>query len=130
MRRQRLVIITSAVAIGLALLAVLIGVGYERLWVPSRPVAQVNGESLSRSQYWTERRNSSSRRNLTESIKNLALLSSLGPQLTQQIAAQIPPLNDEIPNIRTNPVDDATVNAWIDRQLIMEGASALNIQVV
>jgi hypothetical protein len=128
MRRQRLVIITSAVAIGLAVLAVLFGVGYERLWLPSRPVAQVNGESLSRSGYWTERRNEIAR-NLSQNIKNLVLLSSLGPQLTQQIAGQIPPLNDEIPNIRTNPVDDATVNGWIDRQLIIQGASALNIQV-
>src|SRR5689334_10950084 len=95
-RRQRLVVITAAVAIGLALLAVLIGVGYDRIWVPSRPVAQVNGTSLSRRDYWAEGRYEIARR-LSQNLKNLVLLGSLGPQFTQQLAGQIPALNDQIP---------------------------------
>jgi PPIC-type PPIASE domain len=126
-RRQRLVIITSATAIGLALLAVLIGLGYDRLWVPSRPVAQVNNASLSRRDYWTERRNELARR-LSQNLKNLVLLGSLGPQFAQQLAGQIPALNEQIPSIRTDPVDEETVNGWIDRQLIIEGAAGMNIQ--
>src|SRR5262250_489007 len=126
-RRQRLVIIISAVAIGQALLAVLIGLGYARLWLPTRPVAQVNSLSLSRRDYWTEQRNELARR-LSQNLKNLVLLGSLGPQFAQQLAGQIPALNEQIPSIRTDPVDDGTVNGWIDRQLIIKGAAAMNIQ--
>jgi SurA N-terminal domain/PPIC-type PPIASE domain len=126
-RRQRIVISVAAAAIGLALLAVLFGVGYDRIWIPSRPVAQVNSTSLSRSDYWTEQRNELTRR-MSQNLKNLVLLGSLGPQFAQQLAGQIPAINEQIPTIRTSPVDDATVNGWIDRQLIIQGAAAMNIQ--
>jgi hypothetical protein len=127
LQRQRLVIIISGIAIGLALLAVLIGVGYDQLWVPSRPVAQVNSIALSRRDYWTERRNEIARQ-LAQNLKNLGLLGSLGPQFSQQLAGQIPVLNDQAASIRSAAVDDTTVNSWIDRQLIAQAAATMNIQ--
>ena len=126
-QRQRLVILISGIAIGLAVLAVLIGVGYDRLWLPSRPVASVNTTTLSRREYWSEQRNELARR-IAQSLNSLALLGSLGPQFTQQVAGQIPPLNQQVADIRTSAVDDATVNGWIDRQLIVQGAGAMNVQ--
>jgi parvulin-like peptidyl-prolyl isomerase len=126
-QRQRLVILISGIAIGLAVLAVLIGLGYDRLWLPSRPVASVNNTTLSRREYWSEQRNELARR-IAQSVNSLALLSSLGPQFTQQVAGQIPPLNQQVADIRTSAVDDATVNGWIDRQLIVQGAGAMNLQ--
>jgi parvulin-like peptidyl-prolyl isomerase len=127
LRRQRLVIIISGFAIGLALLAVLIGVAYDQVWVPSRPVAQVNSATLSRRDYWAERRNDLARQ-VGQNMKNLALLGSLGPQFSQQLAGQIPPLNEEAANVRSAAVDDTTINSWIDRQLIAQAAAAMNIQ--
>lgn len=126
-RKQRIVITITAVAIGLALLAILIGLGYERLWLPSRPVVAVNGQTLSRREYSNERRNEIAR-NITNTIKNLELISTLGPELTQQIASQIPTLNNELSSIDTAAVDNTTLNNWIDRQLILKGAQELNLQ--
>jgi hypothetical protein len=126
-QRQRLVIIISGIAIGLALLAVLIGVGYDRLWIPSRPVAQVNSTALSRRDYWTERRNEIARQ-VSQNLKNLALLGSLGPQFSQQLAGQIPVLNDQAASVRTAAVDETTVSSWIDRQIIAQAAATMNIQ--
>jgi hypothetical protein len=126
-QRQRLVIIISGIAIGLALLAVLIGVGYDQLWIPSRPVAQVNGATLSRRDYWTERRNELARQ-MSQNLKNLALLGSLGPQFSQQLAGQIPVLNEQVASASTGEVDDTTVSSWIDRQLIAQAAATMNIQ--
>jgi hypothetical protein len=127
LQRQRLVIIISGIAIGLALLAVLIGVGYDQLWLPSRPVAQVNSAALSRRDYWTERRNELARQ-VAQTMKNLTLLGSLGPQFTQQLAGQIPALNDQAASIRTAAVDDPSVNSWIERQVIAQAATTMNIQ--
>jgi hypothetical protein len=127
LQRQRMVVLVAGIAIGLAVVAVLFGVGYERLWLPSRPVASVNNATLSRREYWDEQRNELARR-IAQSLNSLALLGSLGPQFSQQIAGQIPPLNQQVADIRTSAVDDATINGWIDRQLIVEGAGAMNLQ--
>src|SRR5690349_22604312 len=67
-QRQRLVMIVAGGAIGLALLAVLIGVAYDRLWIPSRPIAQAGSATLSRGEYWRERRDEIARR-LTQSLQ-------------------------------------------------------------
>lgn len=114
--RQRRVVIVAGSAIGLALLAVVVGILYDRVWVPSRPVAQVNGVTLSRGDYDTERRNELARR-LGQTVQ---LLSLFGSQLGDQLAGQIPQLEGSVGTIRTDPVDDETVNGWIDRQLIIQ----------
>lgn len=117
-RRQRLVMIIAGSAIGLAILAVAIGLGYERLWIPSRPIAQAGSATLSRGGYWTERRSEIARR-LAQSLQ---LLSLFGTQFSSQFEGQIPQLDTQVPTIRTTPVDEETVNGWIDRQVILQSA--------
>jgi parvulin-like peptidyl-prolyl isomerase len=119
LRRQRLVMIVAGSAIGLALLAVLIGVGYEQLWIPSRPVAQAGDATLSRGDYWRERRNDIARR-LTQSLQ---LISMFGSQFSSQFEGQIPQLDAQVPTIRSLPVDEETINGWIDRQVIVQSAA-------
>src|SRR5215212_1076622 len=119
LQRQRLVMIIAGTAIGLALLAVLIGVAYDRLWIPSRPIAQAGSATLSRGDYWTERRNEVARR-LAQSLQ---LLSLFGTQFSSQFAGQIPQLDTQVPTIRSAPVDEETVNGWVDRQVILQSAA-------
>lgn len=126
LQRQRLVVIVAGAAIGLALLAVLIGVGYDRLWIPSRPVAQVGNVTLSRGDYWRERKNDIARR----MAQNMQLLSLFGGQFGSQFEGQIPQLDAEVQNIRTAPVDDTTIDGWVERQVILQSAAQeYNIQV-
>jgi hypothetical protein len=119
LQRQRLVMIIAGAAIGLALLAVLIGVSYDRLWVPSRPLAQAGSATLSRGDYWRERRDEIARR-LTQSLQ---LISMFGGQFSSQFEGQISQLDAQIPTIRSAPVDDETVSGWIDRQVILQNAT-------
>src|SRR5437764_1155665 len=91
-RRQRITIITTGAAIGLALLAVLAGVLYDRVWIPSRPVAQVNGTTLNHGAYETERRNDIARR-ITQ---NLQLTAMFGGQFASQFAGQTPQLDSQV----------------------------------
>ena len=123
-QRQRQVVIAASTAIGLALLAVVLGVLYDRVWIPSRPVAQVNDVTLSRGAYWDERRHELARR-ITQ---NLQLIRTIGGQFGSQFASQIAQLDSQIPTIRNAPVDDQTVNEWIDRQVIVQGAAARGLQ--
>lgn len=125
-QRQRLVIIIAGTAIGLALLAVLIGIAYDRLWIPSRPIAQAGSATLARGDYWSERRNEIARR----MAQSLQLLNMFGGQFGSQFEGQIPQLDGQVPAIRTAPVDDETVSGWIDRQVILQsGAQQFNLQV-
>ncbi|MEO7908422.1 MAG: peptidylprolyl isomerase [Roseiflexaceae bacterium] len=119
LQRQRLVMMIAGVAIGLALLAVLIGVGYDQLWIPSRPVAQAGSATLSRGDYWRERRDEIGRQ-LTQSLQ---LISMFGGQFASQFQGQITQLEGQIPTVRTAPVDEATVSGWIDRQVIVQSAA-------
>lgn len=123
-QRQRRVVIATASAIGVALLAIIVGVLYDRVWTPSRPVAQVGATTLSRSDYWDERRNEIAR----EIVQSLQLLRLFGDQ-GAQFAGRIPTLESQIPTIRSSPVDETTVNNWIDRQVIVQGAEQEGVQV-
>src|SRR5690349_11756443 len=118
-RRQRLVMYITGGAIGLAVLAVLGGLLYDRVWIPSRPVARIGGVSLSRGDYWTERRNEIARR----MTQNIQLLSLFGGQFGSQFEGQIPQLDAEVKTIRTAAVDDPTIDTWIQRQVIAQSAA-------
>jgi len=126
LRRQRLVLYITGGAIGLALVAVLAGLLYERAWIPSRPVARAGDASLSRGAYWGERRNEIARR----MAQTLQLLALFGGQFGSQFEGQIPQLDADVKNIRTAPVDDATIDQWIQREVILQSAAQeYNIQV-
>jgi hypothetical protein len=126
-RRQALVVVVTAAAIGLALVAVLAGLAYDQLWVPSRPVASVGSANLSRTNYWAERKNAFAR----EVVQNFQLLALFGgnPQFTQQFQGQSPVVNQRVETVRRDPVDDAVVGQWETRQIKQQGAAGREISV-
>jgi parvulin-like peptidyl-prolyl isomerase len=126
-RNQRRVVIVTAIALGLALLTVVVGLSYEQLWVPSRPVARVGDATLSRSDYWAERRLAYAR----EIAQNFQLVALFGgnQQFTQQFANQSPNINRQIGAIRSSPVDDSVVGQWETLQLKEQGAARMGISV-
>lgn len=119
LRRQRQVMIISGAAIGLALLAILAGVLYDRLWVPSRPVAQVGSATLSRGDYWQERRAQSA-----TTIAQSLFLATFGEQFAQQFLGQVGQLDAEVPQISSSPVDESAVDQWVERQIIAQRAAS------
>ncbi|MEI7771135.1 MAG: peptidylprolyl isomerase, partial [Chloroflexales bacterium] len=126
-RNQRRVVIVTATAIGLALLAVIIGLSYDQIWVPSRPVAQVGSVSLSRRDYWQEQRLAYARQ-IAQNFQLVALFGG-NQQFTQQFANQSPKINSQVQTIRTSPVDDAVVGQWETLQIKQQGAAQIGISV-
>jgi hypothetical protein len=123
-QRQRLVILIVGGAIGLALVAILGGLGYEFLWKPSRPVAQVGSVSLDRRGYWDEARLAITR----QIVQNFQLLALFGgnQQFTQQFQGQSPGLSRQVANLRNQPIDDTIVSGWETRQIKEQGAAPFN----
>jgi parvulin-like peptidyl-prolyl isomerase len=126
-QRQRLVVLIVAGAIGLALASILLGLGYEYLWKPSRPVAQVGSVSIDRRGYWEEARLAITR----QIVQNFQLLALFGgnQQFTQQFQGQAPGLDRQAENLRSLPIDDTIVTNWETRQLKEQGAAPFNITV-
>jgi hypothetical protein len=126
-RNQRRVVIVTATAIGLALLAVIIGLSYDQLWIPSRPVAQVGATTLSRRDYWQEQRVAYARQ-IAQNFQLVALFGG-NQQFTQQFANQSPTINRQVQTIRTNPVDDTVVGQWQTLQIKEQSATAMGLSV-
>ena len=126
-RQQRIVIVVTATTITLALLAVLSGLTYDWLWVPSRPLARTGNVSLTRGDYWAERKLAYAR----EVLQNFQLLAIFGgnPQLTKDYQGQSPTINGKIKQIRTAAVDVGVVGQWETRQLKGQAASSRGVSV-
>jgi parvulin-like peptidyl-prolyl isomerase len=126
-QRQRLVVLIVGGAIGLALMSVLIGLGYEFLWKPSRPVAQVGAVTLSQRDYWAEARTTITRQ-IVQNFQFLALFGG-NPQFTQQFQGQAPGLDRQASSVRNLPVDQVIVNGWETRQIREQGSAPLGLSV-
>ena len=123
--RQLTIVAITGAAIGLALISVLVGVLYDQVWVPSRPVAQVSTTVLARGDYWRERRLAFAR----EVSQNFQLLALFGgnQQFSGQFQNRSPVINQQLETIRNSPVDDGVVTEWQNRQLKLQGANALGL---
>jgi hypothetical protein len=112
-QRQRLVWLVTIGALGLALLSVIAGVLITQVWQPSQAVARVGSESLTRRDYWAERKNAYAR----EIIQNFQLIALFGgnPQFTQQFQGQSAAIDNQVESIRSAEVDAAVVDQWATR---------------
>ncbi|MBA3943956.1 MAG: peptidyl-prolyl cis-trans isomerase [Herpetosiphonaceae bacterium] len=125
--QRRLILVLSG-AIGLALLLVIIGVAYDRLYVPSRSIRAVNGQTLTRATSDRVARATT----LQEMIRNLEFSKILGPDqsLGQQgdtFKNQIVTANSTLADLGTvrgqqTPVSDAQVTTWTDQTIADEKA--------
>lgn len=127
-RRQRLVIIVTASAIGIALLTIVIGLIYEQLWIPSRPVAQVGSATLTRSDYWRERRLAYARE-IYQNFQLLDLFGASNPQIAQQFQGRSITIDQQIRALRRAEIEDRIVSDWIDRQIKERAATEFGITV-
>ncbi|MFV9505836.1 MAG: peptidylprolyl isomerase [Oscillochloridaceae bacterium umkhey_bin13] len=126
-RQQRLVLTITGIAIGLALLVVLGGLIYEQVWLPSRPVARVGDTTLTRQDYWAERRTAYA----GQIVQNFQLLALFGgsPEFAQQFQGQSPAINRQVAQIRSAAVDEFVLGQWETRTIKQRGAANLGLTV-
>jgi len=118
-RRRRLVLITTFTAIIVSVVAAISGVLYDRVYIPSKPVATAAGQTLTRSGYVTEKR-----LNIASQIAQNILLASFGGQFAERFQQQNPFLETEIASLSVaNEPDGAVVQQWVDRQVLIKAAA-------
>lgn len=120
-RRRRLVLITTFTAIAIAVIASVSGVLYDRVYIPSKWVASVGSQTLTRASYVTEKR-----LNIASQIAQNVLLAAFGGQFAERFQQQNPYLETQVAelNVAAEP-DGVIVQQWIDRQLIVTAAADL-----
>ncbi|WP_298817742.1 peptidylprolyl isomerase [Chloroflexus sp.] len=127
-QRQRLIIIATASALAIALIAIVSGVIYEQLWIPSRPVAQVGATTLTRSDYWRERRLAYARE-IYQNFQLLDLFGASSPQLAQQFQGRSIVIDQQIRALRRAEIEERIVSEWIDRQIKQRAAADFGITI-
>jgi parvulin-like peptidyl-prolyl isomerase len=124
-QRRALIVVGSVLAV--ALVVFVGGILYDTFWLPSRPVAQVGNTTLTRDDYWEERRSSIAQQ-IVQNFRFLRLFGS-DQQFSAQFAGQSPTLNQEVDQLPSLPINEQVVTAWQDRQLLEIGADILGIEV-
>jgi len=126
---QRRVLLIIGGLIALTLLLIVGGIVYERVWRPSQNVRSVNGASLTQGGY-----EALTRQNLVQQMAQTLYYSILvgsnqsfgqGGTFAEQIIESNAQLAAQT-NIRNRdqPVDEAVVSAWVDKQIVEQGAAA------
>lgn len=125
---QRRVMVTIISTVALALMIIIAGIVWDRVWVPGRAVRSVNGQALSRSAYDQLLRSTT----LQQIAQNVQFSKLLGPNATLgenqgSFTQQIVEANQQLAALgtirgRRDAVDDSVVASWTDRQLIEQGA--------
>ncbi len=119
-RRSRLVIMTTGAAIVIALVSVLSGVLYERVYVPNQMVATVGDQTLTRAGMVEEKREL-----IAVSMSQNLLLSTFGGTFAERFQQQNPYLEAELTNFTIkSEIDGDVVSNWVDRQLVEQSAKA------
>ncbi len=113
-QRQKLITLGTGAALGMALLALMIGLCYDQLWVPSQPVAQANTAFLSRAAYWQTYRAA------------LAYQSGLSAQYGA--VDSVLTSNQQALTLRSSPENEQVITRWQDDQLLAQAAAARKLQ--
>ncbi|NJM06553.1 hypothetical protein HC891_10725 [Candidatus Gracilibacteria bacterium] len=126
-QRQRRVWALLGGTLGAVILVLLAGLIYDQVWVPSRPVASVGSTTLNTRDYRQEQRHAFARQ-VAQNFQLLGLFAG-NAQISGQFAGQSPGINQQVRAIGDAPVNEETVNQWIERELKTQGANAEGITV-
>ncbi len=114
-----------AVALVLALVAVLLGGGaaYQYWYLPRQTVVQVNGEAITRGDYWKVRK--------LELLNQISQYQQLANLTTGQQSMQYRQLADQarqqLPSVERDPINQATVERMVDDLITIQRLGQLGL---
>jgi len=124
---QRRVIFVIGGVLGLVLLLIITGIVYDRLYLPSLTLKEVNNAKLTRAEYEKLRRAST----IEQMIQILQFSKLFGANQSfgqggrfdeQVVAANVSLSEIGTSRDRQEPVDESLVTEWTDRQILEQGA--------
>lgn len=140
---NRRIIIGVGATLAIAILAAVVGVVWERVWKPNRPVATVGSESISRREYLTLREIALVQQ-LAQAQSQLAQYDQFLQQFSgeqqeafaqqistqrQQVDAQIQLIIQELNSLDSAPINYQFLDQLIEDELVLQGAEREGITV-
>ena len=123
--RRQLIMLVVAVATIALILILGIGAYYQYVHLPRQSVAAVEGENISRSEYWDFRRYE-----LVMQINQYQQMAQFmegdQAQQYQQLALQA---DQELDNVENADIDPMTVNEMIENRIVMDALDEFGIEV-
>uniref|UniRef100_A0A7C2WFE6 Post-translocation molecular chaperone n=1 Tax=Thermorudis sp. TaxID=1969470 RepID=A0A7C2WFE6_9BACT len=123
--QQRIVIAVAAVAIVFVLLLLGVGAVYQYLYLPRQVLVVVNGEEITRQDYWKVRK--------LELLNQISQYRQLATLTTGQQSVQYQQLADQaeqqLPTVEEDPVNESTLDQMIDNLIVVQRASELGVSV-
>lgn len=119
-RRRRLVLMTTGITVLIAVLSLLSGVIYDRVYIPNQMVATVGDQTLNRASMVSERRLM-----IAAMMAQNILLANFGGTFAERFQQQNPYLEAEIDALTVKgEIDGETVANWVDAQLLTQAANS------
>lgn len=122
-KQRRLLYIVTGVAGAVVLVALIAGASYQYFFYPRHALATVNGEKITRSDYWKVRE-VQLRQNMAQLQSQLQFAS--GDQATQ-LQQQLALAQAELNNIRDAPVSSETLGDMVDDKIVMQNLDDMGI---
>lgn len=123
--QRRLLIIGISIAALVLVVVLSAGAFYQYIYLPREALASVNGQKITRGDYWKVRK--LDLLNQESQYSQIAQFST-GDQATQyqNLAQQA---QTELKTVNTDPVDATTLNQMVDDQVVLQGMGKLGITI-
>ena len=122
-KQRRLLIIGISVAAIVLVVVLSAGAFYQYIYLPRESLASVNGDKITRGDYWKVRK-----LDLLNQVSQYTQIAqfSTGDQATQyqNLAQQA---QTELKTVETDPIDATTLNQMVDDRVVLQGISKLGI---
>jgi parvulin-like peptidyl-prolyl isomerase len=125
LRQQRLLYITAGAAAAIVIVVLLVGAAYQYYFYPNHALASVNGDKITRSDYWKVRE-LQLRQNIAQLSQQMQFVSA--DQQTQ-IQQQIQTAQTELNDVRGASVAEDTLSSMVDNLVVLQNADDLGISV-
>ncbi len=123
--QQRIVVAVTAVAIVFVLLLLGVGAVYQYLYLPRQVLVVVNGEEITRQDYWKVRK--------LELLNQISQYRQLATLTTGQQSVQYQQLADQaeqqLPTVEGDPVNESTLEQMIENLIVVQRAPELGVNV-
>jgi parvulin-like peptidyl-prolyl isomerase len=122
-QRIAVVVVALATLVVLALLAA--GAVYQYVYLPRQVLVMVNGEAITRQDYWKMRK--------LELLNQISQYRQLASLTTGQQSLQYQQLADQaeqqLPTVEGDPVNESTLDQMIDDRIVVQRAAELGVQL-
>jgi parvulin-like peptidyl-prolyl isomerase len=125
LRQQRMLYIIAGAAAAIVIVVLLVGAAYQYYFYPNHAVASVNGNKITRSDYWKVRE-LQLRQNIAQLSQQMQFVSA---DQQAQIQQQIQTAQTELDQGHDAPISEDTLSSMVDNLVILQNLDDFGISI-